>query len=279
MSSTCAVHPGEVATFTCARCGSFGCERCAAADQLCEACDRRRGAVLGHDLSAGGLFGDAFRVVTRFVPAVILFALVETVAGTAFNWLRTLITFRTVDAPSVAGALVMVVFVLSFKTLVQASWISLLASAARGTPLGPVAALQQGLLAALPLLACNLVAGLAVALGFALLIIPGILVALGLSLAAPAVVASGRGPIAALGASWSATEGHRVSLFLALVGTGGVAWLAMGVVDLLLGMGVSLLPAAEPITTAVSSLMGSLLIAPMLTVPVLAWLRINRATG
>ncbi len=60
---------------------------------------------------------------------------------------------------------------------------------------------------------------------------------------------------------------------------GALAWLAMVAVNLLLGMGVSLVPAAEPITTAVSSLMGSLLIAPMLTVPVLAWLRINRATG
>lgn len=279
MSSTCAVHPGEVATFTCSRCGSFGCAQCAAPDQLCEACDRRRGAVLGHDLSAGGLLGDAFRVVARFVPAVILFALVETAAETAFSYVRlSTFTFTTPDVPNIAGALALALFTIAFKTLVQASWISLLASAARGAPLGPLAALQQGLPAALPLLACNLMAGLAIGLGLMLLIIPGLLIGLGLSLAAPAVVASRRGPVDALGASWSATEGHRVQLLLALVGTGGIAWLATVAVNLSLGAALSFVPAAAPITTAVSSLMGSVLLAPMLTVPVLAWLRITRAT-
>jgi hypothetical protein len=55
---------------------------------------------------------------------------------------------------------------------------------------------------------------LAIAIGFLLLIIPGIIVALGLSYATYFVADAGLGPIEALKASWAATNGSKGKLFL-----------------------------------------------------------------
>jgi hypothetical protein len=52
------------------------------------------------------------------------------------------------------------------------------------------------------------------AFGFTLLIVPGILLALGLFLSAMFVVDQNLGPVDALKASWAATAGHKIHLFL-----------------------------------------------------------------
>src|SRR5262249_31353138 len=58
------------------------------------------------------------------------------------------------------------------------------------------------------------IVGLAVGLGTVLLIVPGVILALGLCMTTPLIVDRNLGPIDALGESWKLTEGNRVSLFI-----------------------------------------------------------------
>lgn len=271
MSNACAVHAGNLATFTCSRCGSFACDACTSAEaNLCSACDRRRGSVLGTDVSGGGLLGDSFRLVSRFIPAIAVFALVETVADTALGFLTTAV------AGNVLVSIPLALLGLAIKTVVQAAWITLLASAAHGTPLAPVNALQQGASVAFYLFLCNLVAGILVLFGLVLLIIPGIIVALGLSLAAPAVVIAKRGPIEALGDSWGLTDSRRMDLFVAMLGTGVVGAVVVIAANLAVRGALGLVPGAGLLAAPVTNFLDTIIMAPLVTVPVLAYLRLNR---
>ncbi len=74
-------------------------------------------------------------------------------------------------------------------------------------------------------LVAALLNGLAVMLGFLLLIVPGIVVGLGLHLCLFALVDQDIGPIASLRESWRLTEGHKLTLF--------VVYVVMGVLALL----------------------------------------------
>jgi uncharacterized membrane protein len=63
-------------------------------------------------------------------------------------------------------------------------------------------------------LLAQIVVGIAVILGFVLLIVPGIIVALGLLFTPYIVLDQKKGPIEALKMSWAMTKGHRWRLFL-----------------------------------------------------------------
>ncbi|WP_394828577.1 hypothetical protein [Pendulispora albinea] len=89
----------------------------------------------------------------------------------------------------------------------------------------------------LPFLTLTIVQGIVVGLGFLLLFLPGVLLSLGLMLAPFYVVDRGMGPIAAMKASWAATEGQKtqlailyVSVFFVLAGVGLFACLVWSVV-------------------------------------------------
>jgi uncharacterized membrane protein len=66
----------------------------------------------------------------------------------------------------------------------------------------------------LSVLVAQFIISLAVGLGFVLLIVPGVILALGLSMSIPLVVDRNLGPIDALGESWKLTEGNRMNLFV-----------------------------------------------------------------
>ncbi len=66
----------------------------------------------------------------------------------------------------------------------------------------------------LPMLLAHVILGFAVTVGFALLIVPGVIVACGLCLSGLFIVDQGLGPVEALQASWQATIGHKMQLFL-----------------------------------------------------------------
>jgi uncharacterized membrane protein len=77
----------------------------------------------------------------------------------------------------------------------------------------------------LSVLAAQFITGLAVGLGLVLLIVPGVILGIGLSMSVPLVVDRNLGPIEALGESWKLTEGNRVSIFIfGLIGLG--LWIA-----------------------------------------------------
>ncbi len=74
----------------------------------------------------------------------------------------------------------------------------------------------------LPLLGLSILTGLAVMFGLLLLIVPGVILALGLSMAPYYLVDQRQGVIASMRSSWEATAGKRVDLFLLALASFGL---------------------------------------------------------
>lgn len=115
----------------------------------------------------------------------------------------------------------------------------------------------------LPMLGAGILAGILVGLGFVLLIVPGVIVALGLSIVIPVVVAERVGPIEALKRAWNLTSGYKGTLFGFVIVLGlinfGIAIVA-GIIGLI------------PILGTIASLLIQLLTASLGTIwPAIAY--------
>ena len=96
---------------------------------------------------------------------------------------------------------------------------------------------SAGLKVILPVLAIGIVSGTAIALGFILLIVPGIILAMRWLVAVPVRVAEGPGVFAALARSVQLTKGNRWALFGLVFAFFVVVWVILAVV---LGVAVAL---------------------------------------
>jgi uncharacterized membrane protein len=114
--------------------------------------------------------------------------------------------------------------------------------AMRGRPVVVGDALRRGLSRFLSLLAISILVGLGVGIGFMLLIVPGIILALRWAVAVPACVVENLGPIDSLRRSAQLTQGHRWKIFgmgvLILV----LFIIAIVIIGALVGMGVVVVP-------------------------------------
>lgn len=96
--------------------------------------------------------------------------------------------------------------------------------------IGP--ALKRSLINIVPLFIIMILCGLAIMLGFILLIIPGIIVSLALSVAIPAYVAESRtGIIDALKRSWELTKNHRWAILLIFILIGIFGAILSGIIQ------------------------------------------------
>lgn len=112
------------------------------------------------------------------------------------------------------------------QTFFTAGMIKLALTAARsGSP--QISEVFSGGSAYLRLLGTSLLTGVVVGFGFILLIVPGIILAIGLAMAPYYAVDAEMGPVDAMKASWEAMNGHKVNFFL---------FLLMGIVLAILGL-------------------------------------------
>jgi uncharacterized membrane protein len=73
----------------------------------------------------------------------------------------------------------------------------------------------------LSVLVAQFITSIAVGLGLVLLIVPGVILGIGFSMALPLIADRNLGPIDAIGESWKLTEGNRVNIFIfALIAIG-----------------------------------------------------------
>lgn len=130
-------------------------------------------------------------------------------------------------------------------------------------PLG--ATVRAALPAVLPLVAVSLIYWFAVSLGLVALIVPGVFVALIWSVAAPAVVAEGSGPIAALSRSRALTRGARgqiAGLFLLVIAIYAVAYALAGVVNVLV-LGLPAVDTGQGVAGALTSVVLQVVLLPL----------------
>jgi len=61
--AVCGLHPDQPITFTCARCGTFGCDRCRSGDgTICASCVARSGVA---PIEVGAIIKESFSVLPK----------------------------------------------------------------------------------------------------------------------------------------------------------------------------------------------------------------------
>jgi uncharacterized membrane protein len=159
------------------------------------------------------------------VLSVFLFWIIAAIAGQLPNLLTLAGGFDSVAARvSIASASLLVQQVVAafFEVGLTRIWLD---TARAKTP--ELGTLFSGADRFLPVLLANLLVLLCTTLGFVLLIVPGVIVWLGLSLAKFYVIDAGIGPVEAMKASWTATRGQKGELFLLLLAGFGLALLGL----------------------------------------------------
>lgn len=129
---------------------------------------------------------------------------------------------------------------------------------------------RTGLRNFLPVLGISILAGLGIGLGFVLLIVPGIMLAVLWSVVVPSQVAEKTGVLKAFGRSRELTRGHRWSIFALMLIYGVVSWIfaavLVGVAALISGSFIGMANAANsipvqvifsPLISSVSSMIGA----------------------
>src|SRR5262245_25451031 len=142
--------------------------------------------------------------------------------------------FGTTPAPEAFGWPVFVVWLLAtiIYLMSQVAILYVAFQYLRGQPASLGAALQKGFARFFPLLGLVILFALGIWVGFILFVIPGIMLMVRWSVAVPACVVEGTGPVASLGRSAALTKGHRWKIF----GIFLLIWIASIVVAALLGL-------------------------------------------
>ena len=135
--------------------------------------------------------------------------------------------------PSMAIDLGSVLAALIAGAFLQVGFLRIVLDAARDRPVRFVTLFSGGD-RMWPMVAANVLVGLATFGGVLLLIVPGIIVALGMALAPYYVVDAELGPIEAIKASWAATDGHKGDLLVLFLT--GVGLTLLGVLLLVVGL-------------------------------------------
>lgn len=165
----------------------------------------------------------------EFAPVLILAYLLNLVLSMIVGQAGNIVTLAGgIRASSVAGSLTAAGGVLGqiVAAYLQVGMTRIVLDAARGK------APEFGTLFAggdrfFPLFLVNLLMALAILLGLVLLIVPGVIMGIGFSLAPFYVVDAGMGPIEAMKASWSATRGQKGEIFVLGIAAVGLSLLGM----------------------------------------------------
>lgn len=99
------------------------------------------------------------------------------------------------------------------STLIQCAAIHAADSRLTGVPEAAIEALRAGFACFWPYLGLSLMLSFAIGFGFALLVVPGIIIFVVFSLAMPALIIRRTGIFSSLGVSWQMTKGYRLRIF------------------------------------------------------------------
>ena len=123
------------------------------------------------------------------------------------------------------AAIVVVLLFVALNTVGEAVLLLGAFQRLRGEPLRVNQALQRAFARFFPLLGLGILAGLAVMVGFVLVIVPGVILLVMWAVAVPACIVEGLGPIESKSRSSALTKGHRWKVFGLLL----VLWFINGI--------------------------------------------------
>ena len=166
------------------------------------------------DFRVGSVFIRAAAVLSRHFPTFFIVIAISYLPVFLLAMLaRTRITTDAVDPAQVFNGLASVALILVLSTLGEA----IIAHAAfqdmRSQPVRPAESLNVVLRRFLPIVGTAFVAKVLILLGFALLIIPGLILYTVWFVGLPACVVERLGPLTSLRQSWELTDGHRWKVF------------------------------------------------------------------
>jgi hypothetical protein len=168
-------------------------------------------------LSIGGVLDNGFQLLKASFGKVIGLAFISAIIGSAPNLLPQppLTDEPQIGAGLLAGSLIAGLI----SVLFYGAIIARIDAVIRSTDMAFMEAVQIGARRLLPMVLCFIVYGLAVLVGFVLLIVPGVILALSLGMAPYLVITENQGPIDAIKRSHSLVWGNwwRTAIILTVI--------------------------------------------------------------
>jgi hypothetical protein len=178
---------------------------------------------MGEPFSISRVISRAFDVVGRNLVTFFLLALIVQIPLSIINYYNVVTTpaglsqqellARTFAPQMLAAALIYVVLAVVLQAAILRGAITSLG----GKPASLAECLSTGLRVFFPMIGITILTVLGVVLGFILLIVPGIMLALRWSVGIPVRIMEGPGVLKAMGRSAELTRGHRWAIFGVLI--------------------------------------------------------------
>jgi hypothetical protein len=175
-------------------------------------------AMPGGNVSIGRIFSRAFGTIgSNPVATLGVSLLFGALPNVAVNYAVQRVRFDLLRVLGVGGTiglgLLTVAISIVFAVITQGALVRATVAHSEGRRAGLAESMAAGLVVALPLVGLAILSALGIAAGFILLIVPGIVLYIMWSVAAPALVEERLGPVEALGRSRRLTEGARWTIF------------------------------------------------------------------
>jgi hypothetical protein len=202
-------------------------------------------AVAPRSFDFGGVFSSTFSVIGKNFVTFLVFAIIAEIPSATLVWFvigaNPFSGMRFVPPPGSVPKLYYAVLLGSylltfiFSCILQAALIYGTVITLNGRRASLIDCLRIGLGAFLPVLAIGILAAIGLAVGFILLIVPGVILMLGWWVAIPVRVIEKKPIFEVFGRSWNLTSGHRGTIFGIFV----VIWIAN------VAMGFAIMPLAS----------------------------------
>jgi len=196
--------------------------------------------------SIGGVLDSGFKLYRESLSQAYLLAAIGALVTAPVNLLQPYVARTTVTASLVGMIGLGVIAMVVVAIVLYAALIARIDAAARGAPISLGEALSLGLKRMPAMFLSGFVVGIVVAIGFVLLVIPGLIFMIWLVFAPFAVVLERRGPLASLSYSRAIVRGHwwRTAVLLTIIG------IVLMVVYLIFAVAISIPLIADPAAAA-----------------------------
>src|ERR1700753_1866574 len=212
----------------------------------------------------GGL-RESWAMYRRFAAHFLLISLILYVISAIIGALLSL--------AGIGGGIAAAIVNLFFMFLLQAALVKAVQDVRDGrVDLNLSETIRAALPFVLPVAGAGILAAIGIAIGFVLIIVPGLILLTFWSLIVPSIVLGGSPAMGSFGASWRTVRGHAWNVF----GTYVLVWLIYLAFEIVLGLILVALPSW--LRNAISGVVSGTLVAPFIAIVVsLIWYRLTAA--